>query len=107
MHIDDIIFFWEHGKDTLKVIVDNINNMHPTIKFTADWSRTSIHFLDVSITEGIIEIDLYIKPTESHQCILLSSYLFYCKKGIPYSQALGFNRICSNNEVFFKKNAMF
>ena len=99
--------FGSMEKKHLKSFVDNINNMHPTIKFTADWSRTSIHFLDVSITEGIIEIDLYIKPTESHQCILLSSYLFYCKMGIPYSQALGFNRICSNNEGFFKKNAMF
>ena len=95
--------FGSMEKKHLKSFVDNSNNMHPTIKFTADWSRTSIHFLDVtvSITEGIIEIDLYIKPTESHQCILLSSYYpFYCKKGIPNSQALGFNRICSNNEVF-------
>ena len=36
--------------------------MHPTIKFTADWPKTSINFLDVtvSITEEIIEADLYM-----------------------------------------------
>ena len=61
--------------------------MHPTIKFTADWSKT-IKFLDVtvSITEGIVETDLYVKPTESHQYLLPSScHPFYRKKGIPYS----------------------
>ena len=76
--------------------------MHPTVKFTADWSKTSINFLDVtvSIAEGVIETDLYVKPTDSHQYLLSSGNLFYCKKGIPYSQAQRLKRICSNNEFF-------
>ena len=80
--------------------------MHPTIKFTADWSKTSINFLyvTVSIAEGVIETDLYVKPTDSHQYLLSSScHPFYCKKGIPYSQAIRLNRICSNNEFFDKR----
>ena len=80
--------------------------MHPTIKFTTDWSKTSVNFLDVtvSIAEGVIETDLYVKPTDSHQYLLSSScHPFYCKKGIPYSQALLLNRICSNNEFFDKR----
>ena len=96
-YIDDIFFLWKHGEEKLKSFIDNINKMHPTIKFTADWSKTSISFLDVtvSITKGIIETDLYVKPTDSHQCLLSSScHPFYCKKGIPYSQALRLNRIC-------------
>ena len=74
--------------------------MHPTIKFTADWSQTSINVLEVTVSaaEGVIETDLYVKPTESHQYLLSSScHPFYCKKGIQYSQALILNRICSNN----------
>ena len=80
--------------------------MHPTIKLTADWSKTLINFLDVtvSIAEGVIETDLYVKPTDSQQYLLLSScHPFYCKKGISYSQALRLNRICSNNEFFDKR----
>ena len=80
--------------------------MHPTITFMADWSKTSINFLDVmvSIGEGITETDLYAKHTDSHQYLLLSScHPFYCKKGISYSQALRLNRICSNNEFFDKR----
>ena len=44
-YIDDIFFFWEYGEEKLKSFIDNINKMHPTIKFMADWSKTSIKFL--------------------------------------------------------------
>ena len=77
--------------------------MHPTITFMADWSKTSITFLDktVSIAQGIIETDLYVKPIESHQYLLSSScHPFYCKKGIPRSQAFRLDIICSDNELF-------
>ena len=42
--------------------MDNINKMHPTIKFAADWSKLLKNFLDVtvSIAEGIIETDLHV-----------------------------------------------
>ena len=105
-YIDDIFLLWEHGEEKLNSFIDNINNMHPTIKFTADWSKTSINFLDVtvSIAEGVIETDLYVKPTGSRQYLLSSScHSFYFKMGIPYSQALRLNRICSNNAVFDKR----
>ena len=80
--------------------------MHPTTKFTAYWSKTSINVFEVtvSVAEGVIETDLYVKPTESHQYLLSSScHPFYCKKGIQYSKALRLNRICSNNEFFDEK----
>ena len=59
-YVDDILFLWEHGEKKLKSFIDNINKMYRTIKFTADWSKASIVFLDVtvSITEGIIELNL-------------------------------------------------
>ena len=105
-YFDDIFFLWEHGEEKLKSFIDNFNKMHLNIKFTADWWKASINFLDVtvSITEGIIETDLYIQPTDSRQYLLTSSFHpFYYKKGIPYSQALRLNRICSNNELFLQK----
>ena len=38
-YIDYIFFLWEHGEEKLKSFIDNINKMHPTIKFMADWSK--------------------------------------------------------------------
>ena len=47
-HFDDIFFLWEHGEEKLESFIDNTNKMHPSIKFTAEWSKTSINFLDVT-----------------------------------------------------------
>ena len=79
--------------------------MHPTVKFTDEWSKTSINFLDATVShvEGVIETDLHVKPTDSHQYLQSSwCHLFHCKKGIPYSQALRLNRICSETNSFDK-----
>ena len=56
-NIDDLFFFWEHGEGKLRSFINDINKIHPTLKFTAEWSKTSINFLDVtvSIAEGITE----------------------------------------------------
>ena len=47
---------------------------------------------------------LFVKPTDTHQFLDPSfSHPYHCKKGIPYSQALTLNRICSDNESFGKR----
>ena len=105
-YIDDIFFLWQHGEDKLRSFIDKINKVHSTIKFTAERSKTSINFLDVTVSliEGVIETDLYVKPTDSHQYLQSSScHPFHCKKGIPYSQALRLNRICSETNSFDKR----
>ena len=48
-YIDDCFIIWQHGLDQLQDFLQFINNLHPTIKFTADWSDTSIAFLDVRV----------------------------------------------------------
>ena len=68
-----------------------------------EWSNEEINFLDVSIRlrNRQLETDLHIKPTETYQFLdSTSCHLYYCKKGIPYSQALRHNRICSDNKKF-------
>ena len=47
--IDDIFFIWEHGEEKVKEFIDVLNKKHPTIKFTAEWSKTQINFLNVSL----------------------------------------------------------
>ena len=49
---------------------------------------------------------LYIKLRDTHQYLEFSScHVYYSKKSIPYSQALRFNRIYSENR-FFDKDAI-
>ena len=100
-YIDDIFFIWEHGEDSLKQFIETLNACHPTIKFTAEWSKEDINFLDVNVRlkNRQLETDLHIKPTDIHQFLHSTScHLYHCKKSIPYSQALRYNRICSDNK---------
>ena len=97
------LFYLEHGEKKLRNFVETLNKIHPTIKFTAEWSQKSINFLDikVSLIDGQLEIDLGVKPTDSHQYLHSSScHHYHCKKSIPYSQALRLNRVCSKNNIF-------
>ena len=105
-YIDDIFFIWEHGEEELKEFIKKLNEYHPTIKFTAEWSKEEISFLDVkvSLKEGDIKTDLFVKSTDTHQFLEPTScHPYHCKKGIPYSQALRYNRICSDNVNFDKR----
>ena len=105
-YIDDIFFLWEHGEEKLKRFIEYLNEKHPTITFMVEWSQTSINFLDVSVsfTDRKITTDLYVKATDSHQYLHSSScHPYHCKKGIPYSQALCLNRICSDPISFDRR----
>ena len=67
-YIDDIFFLWEHGKKKLKEFREHLNEKHQNIKFTAEWSQTSINFYDatVSLIGVKVTTDLYVKLTDSH-----------------------------------------
>ena len=105
-YIDDIFMLWQHGEKALKKFLEILNSYHPTIKFTANYSREKICFLDVEVIKkgNQLVTDLYIKPTDTHQYLHASScHVFHSKKSIPYSQALRLNRICSENSFFDKR----
>ena len=104
--IDDIFFIWEHGEKKPKEFIDVLNKKHPTIKFTAEWSKTQINFLDVTVylQNGNIKTDPYVKSTDTHQYLHSSScHPYHCKKRIPYSQTLHLYRICSDSRSFDRR----
>ena len=48
-YIDDIFFVWEHGEESLSVFLDQVNLFHPTIKFTTEYSKEEVNFLELNI----------------------------------------------------------
>ena len=81
--IDYIFFIWEYGEEKLKEFIDVLNKKHSAIKFTAEWSKTQINFLDVRVylENGNIKTDLYVKPIDTHQYLHSSScHPYHCKK---------------------------
>ena len=105
--LDDIFVIWTEGSDKLKIFVDYLNNLHPTIKFTCSHSLTNVPFLDVmvSLKDGLIHTDLYTKPTDKHQYLLISScHPTHTKRAIPYSLALRLRRICSDSDTYKQRS---
>ena len=88
------------------MLLDILNRYHPSIKFTSKCSRKRIDFLDVEIIKegNRLITDVFVKSTDTHQYFHATScHVYHSKKSIPYSQALRFNRICSENQFFDKR----
>ena len=101
-YIDDIFAIWPHYEECLIEFIEQINNAHSKIQFTAEWSNRSIAFLDIMVTieEGRLTTDLFTyRNTDTHQHLhKYSCHPAHCKSTIAYSQALCLRRICSNDE---------
>ena len=67
-YIDDIFFIREHGEESLKVFIEQVNMFHSTIKFIAEYSKEEVNFSDVNIklVDGELKADLFVKPTDTH-----------------------------------------
>lgn len=103
--IDDIFLIWHHGEAELLTFMADFNKVHPSISFSQSYSMKSICFLDVTVSlcGEKIATKVYRKPTNIHRYLhFKSSHVKHCKTSIPYSQALRFKRLCSENADFAK-----
>ena len=102
-YIDDVFLVWTHGEEKLLEFVNFLNSAHHSIKFTVEYSKETVNFLDVQfIRQGNkIVTDLYTKPNDTHQLLHRSPcHPGHTKKGIPYGQAPRLRRICSEDSFF-------
>ena len=101
--IDDVDLKWTHGPENLEIFLQEANSFHPTIRFTAEVSNEEHVFLGTKsrLVGNSIDVDLYTKPTDTHQYLLPSScHPKHCSRNVPYSLALRIRRICSNPDTF-------
>ena len=116
--LDDIFIIWKGSIDDLQTFLVQMNNVHPTIKFTSEFTcpyvcdvkgphdcfchqTKNIAFLDtqVSIEDGKLVTDLYRKPTDRCQYLLPSScHPSHISKNIPYNLCHRLLQICSKPE---------
>ena len=82
MYIDDIFMTWTAGEQLLLEFLQWINRLH--IKFTWDWSKRNINYLDVQVinNNGVIETDLYTKPTDHDKNQYTCSTLLVIQRGL-------------------------
>ena len=106
--IDDIFSLWDSDKKEINLFIEQANNFHPTIKFTAEISDNETTFLDTIIFKGerfrnesILDIRTQYKPTETFQYThFTSSHPLGVKRGFTKSEALRLLRTNSSEMTF-------
>ena len=114
--LDDILKVFQGTTKQLHELLNKMNEIHPTLKFTMTHTsvvgealedkcdcdlRSFIPYLDtsLSIENGRIEVDLLKKATDRNQYLLPTScHPKSTTKNLPYSCALRIVRICTKNE---------
>ena len=107
-YIDDIFSLWDSDKQEITLFIEQANNFHDTIKFTAEISENETTFLDTVIFKGerfknesILDIRTHYKPTETFQFThFTSSHPPGVKRGFIKGEALRLLRTNSSKAAF-------
>ena len=107
--IDDIFIIWSHGENELQKLLEQLNQFHPTIKFTEEHSEYGIPFLDTFtyIHDSELRTRVYHKPTDNKQYLhYRSCHPLQQKNSIPYSLLVRAKRICTEEKHFITEARM-
>ena len=110
-YIDDIFSLWGTRREQITHFIEQANNHHATIKFTAEISEEKVTFLDTIVYKGkrfnspsILDIRTHFKPTETFQYTHFTScHPLGVKKGFIKGEALRLLRTNSSKEIFQKR----
>ena len=101
-YIDDIFFIFFGTTQELLHQFSTINELHPTIKYSIEYSHTHINFLDTTIHIGQnrkLYSTLYKKPTDTNALLHYQSYHpDTTKRSIIYTQALRYRRLITDDD---------
>ena len=107
-HIDNIFSLWDSDTQEITLFIQQANNLHNTIKFTAEISENETTFLHTVIFQGerfknesILDIRTHYKPTETFQFThFTSSHPPGMKRGFIKGEALRLLRTNSSKAAF-------
>ena len=97
-YIDDSILLWQHEMSSLMKFVSHLSSQHSAIEFTVQHSRpgvtSAVPYLDlsISVTDGRLEWELFVK--ESHSGVHLSYCSGLC---MDVKMAVARNQFCRAN----------
>ena len=108
---DDIFLIFIGTEHELHEFVTNINQMHPTFKFSFESSSQQVKYLDLVIYKGqrynkenILDIKTHTKPTDTFQFLHREScHPTATFKGLMKGETLRYIRTCNNKEDFNQK----
>lgn len=81
-------FIWTYGEEQLKTFINNSNNYKSNLKFTYEYSKSEINFLDLKLKfkKWSFTISVHRKATDRHQYLHYHSFdPCHIKKSVIYS----------------------
>ncbi|XP_071999452.1 uncharacterized protein [Engystomops pustulosus] len=103
-YIDDILIIWRGDLVELQSFFSTLNNNPYNIRLTYHADKTSVAFLDVTITkytDGFLQTNVYRKETSVNSLLhATSSHPIQTVRAIPTGQFLRIRRICSSDDDF-------
>ena len=107
-YIDEIFSVWDYTKQEIYLFIEQADNFHPTIKFTAEISDIKSTFQDTIIYKGdrfrndsVLDIRTHCKPTETFQYTHFTScHPPGVKRGFMKGEALRLLRTNSSETMF-------
>ena len=114
-YIDDIFILWPKNQN-LKIFLESLNNFHPNIKFTSEFSPDRINFLDITIyrnedlssTTSPFSIKTYQKPSNLYQYLHFSSeHPKTTFKGIIIGECIRYIRTNSTEQLYLIQANLF
>ena len=111
--IDDILILWPHSEADLNTFLTSLNDFHPSIKFTFEYNKNRITFLDLDIYKGPnfssthrLDLETHIKPTNRQAYIHAHSHHPPgASKGVALGEMKRYLRTNSRSHTFNKFKA--
>ena len=74
-YIDDLFFIWSGPESSLEMFSAELNSNRNNIRLEFNWSRCSIHYLDVEVmlNNNRLDTKVYFKPTDRNGYLPIQS----------------------------------
>ncbi|MCP4473778.1 MAG: hypothetical protein GY821_04275 [Gammaproteobacteria bacterium] len=110
-YVDDVFCIWPHTSQDLDNFLQEINLLHPSIKFTLELEQNaSLPFLDVAVTrvQNAFITNVYRKPTHTNRYLHYSSHhALSTKLGILCTMKKRAKSICMKGELKSELSHLF
>lgn len=114
-YLDDILLISSGSREDVEQNIKDLNQLHPSLQFTAEISDTGIDFLDIHIYKGNsfhetgkLDTRIFTKPCDTFQYIPDSSaHPSSIFTGFIFGEFLRYVRISSTIEEYLKQCNLF
>ena len=100
--LDDVLIVYDEKVIPLERVTNLLNNLCSHLNFKLESSGRHVNFLDICIriVNGVIQTDIYYKPTDSQQYLNFhSNHPRHVKRALPYNLARRICTVVSDNNV--------